>query len=478
MNNVSVENNCPICGRISDKQQSFYCSICRKENICISHRKEGIWSHYIRTVHIKPCCAICYEKEFERLRIQIDEINGLKSGRLILVPDLTGKTIEGIRRTLEPLGIKFEVTPECFSDNVSRKMVMKQMPLPDHTMQYGEKVRVTLSKGRKDDAYVTRQREPMKKTKSSHFVFLSKFLTERKILLLIPLIITLIIIFKCVVDNISWPTVIYITPSEYRCDQPTEYNGKIFFVSNRSGDSEIWQIEEDGTWVQITHDGKYKDRPRLSYDGRLLCYRGEDDDKKMSTYIVNLHTLKRTKIASYNGWPSWSYDTKMIVCNGLNKNLMSQDIYLIRVDRKFAKKQLTNDSYLNQYPAFSPGGKTIIFSSDKYGKKQLLIYNMDSGKITKLLDFHLNMFEPCFSPDGKTVIFHSSKDNVIKYNKKREPISTSDIWIINSDGSSPKRLTKLHGVTWAPVFSTDGNTIYFGFGKGKTKRIAKIKFKK
>lgn len=58
---------------------------------------------------------------------------------------------------------------------------------------------------------------------------------------------------------------------------------------------------------------------------------------------------------------------------------------------------------------------------------------------------------PSFSPDGRRIVFASNRANP----------SDWDIWIVNANGSDPRRLAPAAGLDTEPVFSPDGEKIAF-----------------
>jgi len=89
------------------------------------------------------------------------------------------------------------------------------------------------------------------------------------------------------------------------------------------------------------------------------------------------------------------------------------------------------------------------FHSTSDAKMNLLAYmNPDGSGIT---DLHVNGFDPSVSPDGTKITFCSLRDD-----------QYSQIYVMNSDGSGQKRLTKItSGDSCGPVWSHDGKKIAF-----------------
>lgn len=76
------------------------------------------------------------------------------------------------------------------------------------------------------------------------------------------------------------------------------------------------------------------------------------------------------------------------------------------------------------------------------------IMNADGSGVVQ---FHVSGTDPAISPDGKQIVFCSVRDNIY-----------FQIYVMNSDGSSPKRLTDVKtGDACGPAWSHDGKKIAF-----------------
>ncbi|HQX56191.1 MAG TPA: hypothetical protein PLP07_09700 [Pyrinomonadaceae bacterium] len=108
-------------------------------------------------------------------------------------------------------------------------------------------------------------------------------------------------------------------------------------------------------------------------------------------------------------------------------------------------------------PNYSPDGKFIVYSasiskgSDEVSKG-LSIMSADGTKIKSLTPNVNDLFDgfPAFSPDGKRIVF-------LRGIGKAYP----DVWVINSDGSGLKQLTKTKENELRPEFNHDGTGVVF-----------------
>ncbi|HEX4945175.1 MAG TPA: LpqB family beta-propeller domain-containing protein, partial [Blastocatellia bacterium] len=100
--------------------------------------------------------------------------------------------------------------------------------------------------------------------------------------------------------------------------------------------------------------------------------------------------------------------------------------------------QLTFWKGLDFYPALSPDGKTIAFSSDRSGSFEIYTKQLVAGarEMPITTDGGHN-FQPTFSPDGNFIAYHS---------KKR-----GGIWVVPATGGAARRLTEFGAhPAWSP----------------------------
>ncbi|MDE0300616.1 MAG: DPP IV N-terminal domain-containing protein [Candidatus Poribacteria bacterium] len=117
--------------------------------------------------------------------------------------------------------------------------------------------------------------------------------------------------------------------------------------------------------------------------------------------------------------------------------------------RRIIAVSLFAASVLTALNAFSEGGK-IAFTSNRDGKQAIYIMNSDGGNPVRLSSGS----HPSWSPDGKRIAFSFG------LNRFRGDIS--DILVMNADGKNRVNLTKgRHKGNRAPDWSPDGEKIAF-----------------
>jgi Tol biopolymer transport system component/uncharacterized protein YjdB len=124
------------------------------------------------------------------------------------------------------------------------------------------------------------------------------------------------------------------------------------------------------------------------------------------------------------------------------------EIYVMNADGRGVTR-ITNDPQADGRPAFSADGQSLVFHSSRTaGKQQIWSVNLDGTGLTQLTKDSINL-SPAVSPDGHTIAYVSLRDK------------NYDIWLMNRDGSNPRRFTTSpQQREWDPHFLGDGTLAY------------------
>lgn len=161
---------------------------------------------------------------------------------------------------------------------------------------------------------------------------------------------------------------------------------------------------------------------------------------------------------------AWSADGRWIALNGGGDG--ADDVYLIPTTGGVLRKISLPDrgaGYLSSRLSLSPNGQNLLFSAwkpdldDKVPETQALyVYMVNTrGGEPRQISSGPGTY-PAFSPDGNLISF------VTHHEKEKPPENimgtryTSDLWIVNSLGGTPIRLTVADGRLAGPVWSPDG----------------------
>jgi len=127
-----------------------------------------------------------------------------------------------------------------------------------------------------------------------------------------------------------------------------------------------------------------------------------------------------------------------------------------------------NQSFISstQYdfaPQFSPDGKRIAFVSVRSGNMEIWVCNSDSSSPVQLTSFHgPQVTTPRWSPDGGRIAFDSDAEGEL------------DIWVIGAGGGKPVRMTTHPANDGNPSWSRDGRWIYFDSARTGEQQVWKM----
>lgn len=105
----------------------------------------------------------------------------------------------------------------------------------------------------------------------------------------------------------------------------------------------------------------------------------------------------------------------------------------------------------NYHVSVSPDGNTLYYSSNRAGNYDIYRSGLDGfSDLQRIADLPADAYAPSVSPDGSKVVFQAGAYG-----------ASSEIWIVNSDGTALTQLTNNAVHDGQPQFSPDGSTIIF-----------------
>lgn len=224
----------------------------------------------------------------------------------------------------------------------------------------------------------------------------------------------------------------------------------------------LWLLDlKNKEEIRLTDPQKYAESRSFSPDGEWIVFLMKGNDKgQVDIYKIRrdgsgLTNLTNTPFAS-EGDPAWSHDGKTIAFTYLDAN--SKRFLLKKMDVNGGNVETIYDGGPgassrvypagNYDPSWSPDDQWLVFErAVKSGKENwgsgfwhIFLVRRDGSKIKdlSLSGGHTDNAEylPSFSPDGKYIVFGSL------FEAKDPRKSHNDIFIMDSNGGSMRRLTK------------------------------------
>jgi TolB protein len=245
-------------------------------------------------------------------------------------------------------------------------------------------------------------------------------------------------------------------------------SSQIAFVSNRSGNKEIWVMDYDGeNQHQLTQLHTISLTPRWSPDGLRIaftCY-AQPGSSSVLTAQICIESMATNRLISWprfrgtNSSPAWSPDGSQIMF----MSSMYGNPELFMTDASGARpKRLTYSNGANTSPSWNPKtGQQVAFVSDRGGIPQLYMMNADGSNQVKVdLADKGYVIDPAWSPNGQLLAF-----------SWRRPNGNYDLYVMEIVSHELVELTRDEARNERPSWAPDGRHLVFESTRTGTRQI-------
>jgi TolB protein len=256
---------------------------------------------------------------------------------------------------------------------------------------------------------------------------------------------------------------------------------KIAFSSRRDGDFEIFVSSSDGSDVrQLTTNvspGTFypnDESPAFSPDGRLIAFtrtQPRRDDPAATTrelYVMNADGSRERRLtqnAADEFDPDWLPDGRIVFISCTFREGEDPDCRLtaIRPDRT-EQEELAEVGFAYELAA-SPEGERVAYSEvegqSHFQHAELHVMDIDGGGHRQLTDNEAGDGSPAWSPGGERIAFVSNRAASAPCFSHDCAGFTTELYVMDEDGSDVTRLTKTPHQESSPAWSPDGTKILY-----------------
>lgn len=237
---------------------------------------------------------------------------------------------------------------------------------------------------------------------------------------------------------------------------------QLLFYSERNQRTDLYAMQmSDGSIRQLADNGGANTSPAWSPDGQWIAYAAIHQPNS-GLYLLRPDGTDKHRLTDFPVETiQWSPDSQQIAFVG---NCESNcDIYVVNI-HSHKIRQLTNNGLIDAYPVWSPDSRQLAFISNRSMSFELYVIDIDcdetrlGGCTTQRLTQNraADSF-PAWSPDGKQIAFSSDRSG----NYEVYAVAADCFRAMNGCNEQVLQITHRGVTDIMPLWSADGQQIAF-----------------
>ncbi|MEO5922618.1 MAG: hypothetical protein ABIR70_02215 [Bryobacteraceae bacterium] len=240
---------------------------------------------------------------------------------------------------------------------------------------------------------------------------------------------------------------------------------KIYFVSDRTGQTEIWSMDFDGqNQQQMTRDRTNVGSPTVSADAKLVSYRSMVNGVGWQLRVIDTETRRQKPFlnpqTSYLTSPAFSPDGKKLWFAMAYGD--AGQLTVANIDGS-GRERVSQNRAVEVEPRPNPKNPDeLLFISGRTGKPQLYKMNAKGSGVEMITTNDGDVANPAWSPDGRFVAFAWTRGYVPgSFNIFIQTVATKQF----------VQLTKENGSNENPSWAPDGVHLVYSNKRGSSTQI-------